>query len=62
MAKAGSESKSPLATVDMVGVVAPDDSGEHVALALAAGAFVSGGALRNVKIVDVAVGDIIDKA
>lgn len=62
MDKAKSESKSPLAAVDIVGGVALDESVEYIALALAAAALVSRRALRNVKIVDVAGGDIVDKA
>lgn len=53
---------SPLAAIDVVGGVAPDESGDHVALALATVTTVSGRTLRNVKIVDQASGDVVDEA
>lgn len=62
MDKVRSECKSPSAAVDVIEGVALDETGEHVALSLAAVTIVSGRALRNIKVVDVAGGDIVDKA
>ena len=52
---------SPSAAIDVVGGVPLDESGDHVALALATVTAVSGRALRNVEIVDQAGGDVVDK-
>jgi len=50
------------AALDGARIVAVTVSGDQVALALAVVSFVSGRTLRNVKIVDLTIGDVVDKA